>query len=115
MSLTSYLCYYLAILNVIYDNFFKLPNIFCGDDRNRTGVLLEINNTNVSQVYFNFLTEQNIKFDICEKQTFKQLGYGIILEWLRPKTPYFHILFKVPRCVREGLGSYCVISTDETH
>jgi len=30
------------------------------------------------------------------------------------RTP-FHILFKVPRCVREGLGSYCVISTNEVH
>ena len=28
MSLTSYRCYYHAILNTIYESFFKLPNIF---------------------------------------------------------------------------------------
>ena len=47
---------YPAILNLIYDNFFKLPNIFFGgDDETRTRVLQRTNNTSISHVYLVFL------------------------------------------------------------
>ena len=95
MSLTSYHCYYHAIL--------------CGDDETRTRVLQRTNNTSISHVY-----------SIIHNWKIGKFLYFISINiltrfWVQLVSTQFHILFKVPRCVREGLGSYCVISTNERH